>query len=345
VPRTVAQVGLGTARNFSTSRPIFQNLVENVPVAGRAFYEADWEIKMHKEREMKKPMKTKSHAKAATKEMLKPNPRRLSNKENVPAEEKEMEAQLDQYFPAPVVADVTTCLLIPLAPTPTTRTPLSENPTVDVSLLPLPQLASMHISHETHSLRVSSLFSRLDAANVWARNVQCSAFSHGGGPDGVCTMLKVEFVGWTKAEVRGVIGESGTGWCVLEEYKGARQIHPCPSEADEDTFSDTSSLFTNVFEDSESEDAVDPAQSLCLPVLDFSSSFQPPAPIPPSAPPSTSMGLYPVGQFDPDFDPWVDVEVSSEAGSSENGSWVHPLSVDGYFGFSSQYADRVDGRA
>src|ERR1700685_1004392 len=43
-PRTMTQVGLGTARNFSSARPIFQNLAQNVPVVGRAFWEADWEI-------------------------------------------------------------------------------------------------------------------------------------------------------------------------------------------------------------------------------------------------------------------------------------------------------------
>ena len=37
VPRGMAQVGLGTARNFCSARPIFQNVVQNlnVPVAAR----------------------------------------------------------------------------------------------------------------------------------------------------------------------------------------------------------------------------------------------------------------------------------------------------------------------
>ncbi len=48
VPRTVTQVGLGTARNFSSGRVLFENFAQNVPVTGRAFCEVDWEIKMRK---------------------------------------------------------------------------------------------------------------------------------------------------------------------------------------------------------------------------------------------------------------------------------------------------------
>src|SRR5260221_12650166 len=47
-PRNVAQVGLGTARNFTTGRPIFQSLADkmyNIPVASRAFLEADLDMR------------------------------------------------------------------------------------------------------------------------------------------------------------------------------------------------------------------------------------------------------------------------------------------------------------
>lgn len=39
-PRAIVNVGLGTARNFSSGRPIFQNLVQNVPIVARALNEA-----------------------------------------------------------------------------------------------------------------------------------------------------------------------------------------------------------------------------------------------------------------------------------------------------------------
>lgn len=349
LPRTVAQLGLGTARNFSSSRPIFQNLVENVPVAGRAFYEADWELKMRQEQDMMRMRsKSKPSKKAHGKEMLKPTIQGLSCKENkVSSKQTFVQAELDQYFPEPIVPDVTTRLFIPLAPTPTSRVPLSPFPNADPSLLPLPALASMHASHGVHSLRVSSLFSRLDVANVWERGVQCSAFSHGGDHNGVCTMLKVEFVGWTKAEVRSVLGESGTGWCVLEEVNtSARQQESF--DYDEDYLSDS---LSDVLEDSHrgsplgfvDVDEIDPSQSFILPTLDFSSSFIASSNLSPSLSQVTldvESLLY--SPSNPDFDPWLDSETSSDSGISGTGSWVDSPSVNGWFGFSSQFARRAE---
>jgi hypothetical protein len=44
IPCSIAQVGLGTARNFTTGHPIFQSIndkIHNIPVTSRAFLEAD----------------------------------------------------------------------------------------------------------------------------------------------------------------------------------------------------------------------------------------------------------------------------------------------------------------
>ncbi|KAJ2965932.1 hypothetical protein NUW54_g13952 [Trametes sanguinea] len=41
VPRSVTQVGLGTARNFSSGRPLFQHLAENVPITLLSFESAN----------------------------------------------------------------------------------------------------------------------------------------------------------------------------------------------------------------------------------------------------------------------------------------------------------------
>ncbi|KAG6865619.1 hypothetical protein C0991_000906 [Blastosporella zonata] len=347
VPRGIAQVGLGTARNFSSARPIFQNLVENVPIAGRALYNADLDFKLRQEKEtMWKPVK-RSSRKSNCKEMLKPRARSFSTKENKSTKEVREEAELEKYFAAPVVPNVTTCLLIPLAPTPTARVPLPEN---GASLLPLRSLASIHNTHEMHSLRVSSLFSRLDAANVWARGVQCSAFSHGGGADGVCTMLKVEFIGWTKAEVRGVIGESGTGWCVLEEVEPEANGFGVFTdfEFDSDSMSDTSSVLSGMFEDSmggsraelATEGAVDPSQSLFLPTLDFSSTFMAAS----SSASHRSQHLF-VDTDDAKFDPWLDSEAPSDDRLSRTNSWIDSPVLNGWNGFSSQFAERVDAKA
>ena len=212
------------------------------------------------------------------KEMMKSKPERIAllDKSNQlqPVTQPEDRAEIDHYFPVPPVPDVSTYLLIPLAPTPTSRLPLHALPPDHRALLSLSALASVHTLHSTHSLRVSSLFARLDTADVWSRGVTCTAYSHGSAirdGEGACTILEVEFIGWTKAEVRGVIGESGTGWCVLEE---------CRAETEDD---DSSSVFSGMsFETEDLTDAqpsgtrspmpnIDPAQSFILPTLDFSS--------------------------------------------------------------------------
>ncbi|TFK46379.1 hypothetical protein OE88DRAFT_1715004 [Heliocybe sulcata] len=264
VPRSTTQVGLGAARNFSTARPIFQNLVQNVPIAGRSLYEADWEIrmpelekaKMGKAKEMKEVKKGK--------EMMKPK----QKKERKDKAAKKGE-ELERYFPAPSVEDVVTYLYVPLAPTPTSRMPLQASGAPS-RFLPLDTLASLHNGHELHSLRVSSLFMRLDQAKVWERGASTSAY---GDPSGVCAVLKVEFKGWTESMVRGVIGESGSGWCEIEEVRRGEE-----DEMD----SVLSDMEISEVTETESEDEIrhpfeqphmDPSQSFVLPTLDFSSSF------------------------------------------------------------------------
>ena len=348
-PRYLTQVGLGTARNFSSGRPIFQNLVENVPIAGRALYEADWDIKVRKDREiLRNSLQYNLSKKSTGKERLKPKNRDIILKENKPA----VESELDLYFATPTTSDATTCLLIPLAPTPTSRVPLDPSSSTNASLLPLGELASLRASHELHSLRVSSLFSRLDAAKVWERGVQCSAFSRGGGAEGVCSMLKVEFVGWTKAEVRSVIGEGGTGWCVLEEVKTSseRAMSTFSDFDDDDLFSDDSSVLSGMVGNSgrasplevmSANTEVDPAQSLILPTLDFSSSFLSSQTDTISR---TSSGddLFSSVQSEPDFDPWLDSDSSSDGGLSRTDGWAIPASTNGRFGFSSHFSQRAE---
>ncbi|KAJ6593159.1 hypothetical protein B0H19DRAFT_1204918 [Mycena capillaripes] len=341
VPRTMTQVGLGTARNFSSGRPLFQQLADNIPIAGRAFYEADWELNMGKEKQSKRrPSKKRAAPVQASKELLKPTPKPAA------AVTAPSESDLEHYFAAPIVPDVTTYLLIPLAPTPTARAPLPEFPT---GRLPLPALLAIHDSHDTHSLRVSSLFHRLDTADVWSRGVVCSAYASSADARGVCTILKVEFVGWSKAAVRGVIGESGTGWCVLEETHGDAAEH----ESDEDAFSDTSSILSGMddLEDPHPQAiAMDPAQSFVLPTLDFSSSFLASASA--AANPALSTADHPVffTHSNSSSESWSDgassiafVDPPSENGWLETHAenpWLDTPSDGGWLGFSSDFARR-----
>ncbi|KAI0668454.1 hypothetical protein C8Q78DRAFT_260159 [Trametes maxima] len=337
VPRNITQVGLGTARNFSTGRPVFQHLAENVPIYARAFNQADWKVRMQEERERVK--------------MEKPH-----------------KEELERYFPAPSAPEVTTHLLIPLAPTPTSRMPLSLNPSSSRPLLLLEAIASMHTSHGTHALRVSSLFARLDASRVFDDpSVHCEAH---GDYTGLCTVLEVRFEGWTANRVRGILGEAGTGWCVLEEVwhdEGRDEADEMDaaletlstSGSERDSHLDLASL-SGLSDMNGSWDAsstgIDPAHSFVLPTLDFSASFAAPAwsssaslgPIDSSTPTSElefhnawsemeEDGLSSPDSFD--YDLGSDVE-SVGSGQFEPHS-VARRSGDGWFGFSSHFSERM----
>lgn len=298
----VAQVGLGIARNFSTARPIFEQLVQNVPIAARALYELDFDVDTkkaitrmrHKTRRnaTKKTSKSKSMLQETT-----PKRASVADEEQHDAKAQTgiaIEDDIDHYFAsAPTV--VTTYLSIPLTPTPSSRTPLRADPVLiptagskAPSLLPpLSFLASLHASHSTHALRVDTLFTRLDQANVWARGgVRCYAYSQGlahhrqdlkrhdgeRSVEGVCTAVMIEFKGWTKNEVRSTIGESGTGWCTIEEVCGS-DCEDYDSDSlgssilDDHTPSETSSF--DPWGDVEPP-AINPAESFILPSLDMS---------------------------------------------------------------------------
>ncbi len=272
VPRSTVQVGLNTARNFSTARPIFQNIADNVPIAGRALWEADWDIKVQQERALMRPKKYSQNKenKRASKEKAQP----IRSAPTKPVTEETTRAELDHYFPV-TASEVTTCLLIPLAPTPTSRLPLPVTPSVYTSshpLLPFSYHSSIHDDHGTHALRVSSMFARLDTARVFEEpGVSCSAY---GDPTGLCTILEVKFVGWSEARVRSVLGECGTGWCVLEEMR--ENDSGTDSDAMDDVLSEISfetNPYDSHFATPAHTEEMDPSASFVMPTLDFSASF------------------------------------------------------------------------
>ena len=366
MPRNVTHVGLGTARNFSSARPLFQNVVDNVPVVGRAFWEADWEVNMMKEREVKiKKYAGNKENKKPRKMKLAPTTTRAVVASTLAEEATStQEAELDHYFPAPPVADVTTVLLIPLAPTPTSRLPLPVNPSVHTSnhpLIPFAYLASVHDDHSTHSLRVSSLFARLDIARIFDEpGVSTSAYGHASG---LCTVLEVKFNGWTESRVRGILGEAGTGWCVLEE------IHENEQSVIEETLSEMSfDTRSNSPHPEERDVHIDPSASFVLPTLDFSASataswgrVATPVPTQATSTPMSDLefhnawsslendnnsdsedALSDLSLDDASVDGWGDIfgsasVVPSRASSRASDEWM-PL------GFSSSFSSRINTR-
>lgn len=322
--------------------------------------------KMHMRKAAKGKQVTKSQ------EMQRPRDAKKANKTLTSAEE--CNAELEHYFPAVPLEnpDVTTHLIIPLAPaaasTSSVRQPLSASP-VNHPLLPLQVLASVHSAHTTHSLRVSSLFARLDASRVFENpHVKCEAH---GDPTGLATLLEVSFEGWDEKRVRSVLGEAGQGWCTLEEVWKEREAEE--REAMDDAL-ETMSAFESEAGFATHSDwrigvEIDPAHSMVLPTLDFSASF----PIA-LASPSTSVSPSALSRQPSDLsmadalsdfafhNAWAASHPPDEARSDSDGfsdvmsesSWVETYHPDlpavrshiptlerSWFGFSSEFMGRM----
>lgn len=319
--RSVTQVGLGTARNFSSARPIFQHLAENVPVAGRALYEADWDMR-------KKAMKDK--VKKGTKAGKENASIGSSLKPLKVSDRSSLVKDLEFYFPVEksIQPGTTTVVLVPLAPSPTSRFPLTESPNcVDPHLLLFSDIQDVLSSHRTHSLRVSSLFARLDLAHVWEKG---ATFVAQGDANGLCTVLRIDFKGWTEAMVRDVLGDAGRGWCKVVEMKQMEDVCDDISEPESGMSSILSSRASPLHSRARSpEPDFDPAASLVLPTLDFSSSFiasSENTSIYPPSPPHSLHELSSTDSFPPfsDYDKMSDDDGFSD-GSSE--SWADVVSV------------------
>ncbi|KAF8344150.1 uncharacterized protein EI90DRAFT_3028447 [Cantharellus anzutake] len=247
--RSVAQVGLGTARNFSNGRPIFQNLVQNVPVAGRAFFEADVDFRFKNDVRIRSPVNRAKENKTTIRKEMKPiniTPV-VSLLSTVGGPVPRVEPS--QYFSESPSAPYITTLSIPLAPN-GARAPLE--PLVDSDTYS--KALDIHNSFEQHSIRVASLFRRLDRVNVWANGATVDCLDIVG--DGLCRMINVHLDGWTEEMLREVIGDAGAGWC---------RITSIPKEPTEPVAQSIDSSFYP-------SPAMDQME-FDMPTLDFSASF------------------------------------------------------------------------
>lgn len=355
VPANVTHVGLGTARAFHSGRPIFQNIVENVPIATRALWEVEWEEKMKKKAARKLRRAKENRLVSKTQDKLKLKPELFSTKvKNCHVEPSE----LDDYFPVQPAPAIAAYLLVPLAPTPTARLPLSVGSVIH-PLLPISEFASTHYNHRLHTLRVSTLFARLDDGQVWDDpGVTVDAYAYGprdniddSAREKQCTILRVSFAGWTADRVRAIVGDSAEGWCTLEEthHTSATNTPAHPGmNAQETPTSTFSPLSTALDSASVSEFGLDEQEAfedrapdygleftlsttaaasaqheLVIPTLDFSSSFMDAAHASASAvslPPQPEMFLRTASELahDTESEGWsfASVPTSPSAGSS-----------------------------
>ena len=259
VRRGMTEVGLGTARKFSSTRPIFQNLVQNVPVAGRSMYEMDLDV------QKKKARKIVAKRLALDKDTKK-------NKEKIRSRHSTLEENFNKYFPVESSdnQDISTILTVPLVP--------FDAPAPDAGIyndqffLPFHKTAKTFQAHGKHSLRISSLFRRLDQARVWERGAHYEAFGSSSGSlddlapsSALCTSLRIVFDGWTLEMVKGIIGEAGEGWCTIQENRIQSSVsHVGPYSLESSRAPTPAPSFSNVWADT---------PEFIMPSIDFSSSF------------------------------------------------------------------------
>jgi len=113
---------------------------------------------------------------------------------------------------------------------------------------------------------------------VWVDpGVSCSVY---GDPSGLASIMKIEFKGWTKAQIRAVLGDAGKGWCLMEEFG----VEDLPESAPlSPALSGISTPFSgcstppygfdeedSLTGDPSSEFDVDPSNSLVIPSLELS---------------------------------------------------------------------------
>ena len=141
----------------------------NIPIASRTFLEADLDVKTNglafRLKHARRKLKKRSRPACATDKVhFHPAATRLTVAAPTVAAA-EAEAEFGKYF-VPQVPESTT-LLIPLAPTPTTRVPLAHTFAYDRHpLVPFLELSALHVDTERHASRVRALFEQLDATQA-----------------------------------------------------------------------------------------------------------------------------------------------------------------------------------
>ena len=221
------EIGLGTARNFSTGRTVFHHVIEkNASIGVRAFLEMDAStdlrtVRVSRTRARKSEQKVKKERK------------RMSFKPTKPAVVKtKEEEEIAQYFKQEEPA-VVTYLQVALAATPSARMPFaaSTDGSLDSTrLLPLRAVLNTQQLFYAQSEFVSSLFRTMDAHDVWNSPKGRVKVESWGDLSGLCTELRVRFEGWSEEDVRALFAGlltdgAAEGWAIQELHPPGRP-HP-----------------------------------------------------------------------------------------------------------------------
>lgn len=207
VPQPFHEIGLGTARKFS-SQSTFQHIINNnTSIATRAFWEAGWDLKAAEERRTASRPRYRS-----------PNTPKKATHQRA----RRIQDDISLYFPEPVKPSVITYLQIALAPTPSTAMPLTLAEDA-MYLLPLRTILDNHNNFQAHAQDVAAIFAALDSAHVWHNGASMESW---GDTRGLCVELRIKFDGWTESRLRCLLGPLlNIPGCSLQEVRSS----PVPS--------------------------------------------------------------------------------------------------------------------
>lgn len=342
IQRGMHDVGLGSARQFSTGRTVFHHVVENTSITTRAFLEADWDTSLKREQAMRnkrRQRKGKENKITSSSTLrLQPTPKKVSLVESVVDETED----LARFFPiTSTTSPVVTYLQVALAPTPTARLPYSVAQS-DHRLLPLRALLSAQSTFQSQASYVSRLFERLDETQVWEKGACVETW---GDSMGLCTELRVRFEGWTESEVRsmlyGVLDDYNDSWAIQEIREGPSSLadsipdsmmaslmsspvlQPLGNTIHADEDAKTVSEYDYALDDPWASPPPT-ASSFIMPVLELSSSSLPlnsPS-LSPQTPTNETLAHFNFDQISDasSFSDFLDVDVTSEWNESDEGS-------------------------
>jgi hypothetical protein len=268
IPRPMHEVGLGTARKFS-SQSAFRHVVENTSITTRAFWEANWDLKAAEERKIwvKREQMRKSGKSKHTTKSSRPVTVPVALASSAHEEDSD---DMSLYFAHPAEPSVTTFLQIALASTPSARMPFADANDA-LYLLPLRSLLDTHANFQAHTQDVTAIFAHLDTNNVWNRGVTVETW---GDITGLCVELRVKFSGWSEQDVRELLGGLiEVPGIAVQECLASSAAESVISEEDEE---DDPSLFSPAITHSQLE-FVMPSTTFDSEPITRSSSPSPPA--------------------------------------------------------------------
>lgn len=239
-------MGLGTARNFSSSRTVFENVVQNAPLGLRILGDKD-RLDM---RSLKREMRQAYHKQQKQAAQMGKGKGKALFLENSFIGSRNGPAGIDEYFPVNVQEMNTTQasvqLILPLNPVNDEASFMSLNEDAEesrfFSAMLMSDLRLLHDMYGRHHARLRSIIQKLESAGCFEPDERTGWTSVKALLDEANARLVVTFYGtrWTMADVRQVLGhyETRSSWFELVDLRTTY----ASSDSDEDVRSLPSSL-------------------------------------------------------------------------------------------------------